>query len=106
MALRTAPYETERRLRSITPATTGAPRTYEYVTVGDTVRTIAPEVLPPPSRAEFDLLAAELKTSLSRLAMNDLEILSLQRELIAETRARELRTAYPHEDADTDARFV
>ena len=28
------------------------------------------------------------------------------RELIAETRARELRIDYPHEDADTDARFV
>jgi len=49
---------------------------------------------------------AETKTALSRLALNDLEILALLHELIAETRARELRTDYPHEDADTDARFV
>lgn len=41
-----------------------------------------------------------------RLALGQLRIEGLIRELIAETRARELRTDYPHEDADTDARFV
>ena len=76
-------------------------------------RQVPPLVYPPPARAEFDAIAeaenrrdAEVKTALSRLALNDLEILALLRELIAETRARELRTDYPHEDADTDARFV
>jgi len=68
---------------------------------------------PPPARADLDALTedthhrdAEIKTALSRLALNDLEILALLRELIAETRARELRIDYPHEDADMDARFV
>jgi hypothetical protein len=67
----------------------------------------------PPARADLDALAeaenrrdAETKTALSRLALNDLEILALLRELIAETRARELRTDYPHEPTDTDDRFV
>ena len=76
-------------------------------------RQIGPLVYPPPARAEFDTLTedthrrdAEIKTALSRRALNDLEILALLRELIAETRARELRIDYPHEDADTDARFV
>ena len=83
----------------------------EYV---DAIRAEAlAEQRPPPARAEFDALTedthrrdAEIKTALSRLALNDLEILALLHELIAETRARELRIDYPHEDADTDARFV
>ncbi len=49
---------------------------------------------------------AETKTALSRLALGQLEIKALLHELIAETRAHELRTDYPHEDTDTDARFV
>ena len=72
-------------------------------------RQIGPLVYPPPARAEFDALTedthrrdAETKTALSRLALNDLEILALLHELIAETRARELRTDYPHEDSDRD----
>ena len=76
-------------------------------------RQIGPLVYPPPARAEFDAIAeaenrrdAEVKTALSRLALNDLEILALLHELIAETRARELRTDYPHEPTDTDDRFV
>ena len=76
-------------------------------------RQIAPLVYPPPARADLDALAedthrrdAETKTALSRLALNDLEILALLHELIAETRARELRTDYPHEPTDTDDRFV
>lgn len=76
-------------------------------------RQIGPLVYPPPARADLDALTedthrrdAETKTALSRLALNDLEILALLHELIAETRARELRIDYPHEDADTDARFV
>jgi len=83
----------------------------EYV---DAIRAEAlAEQRPPPARAEFDALNedthrrdAETKTALSRLALNDLEILALLRELIAETRARELRTDYPHEPTDTDDRFV
>ena len=76
-------------------------------------RQVRPLVYPPPARADLDTLTedthrrdAETKTALSRLALNDLEILALLHELIAETRARELRIDYPHEDADTDARFV
>lgn len=76
-------------------------------------RQIGPLVYPPPGRADLDAITeaenrrdAETKTALSRLALNDLEILALLRELIAETRARELRTDYPHEDTDTDDRFV
>ena len=76
-------------------------------------RQIAPLVYPPPGRADLDAIAeaenrrdAEVKTALSRLALNDLEILALLRELLAETRARELRTDYPHEPTDTDDRFV
>ena len=76
-------------------------------------RQIAPLVYPPPGRADLDAITeaenrrdAEVKTALSRLALNDLEILALLRELIAETRARELRTDYPHEPTDTDDRFV
>ena len=72
-------------------------------------RQIAPLVYPPPGRAEFDAITeaenrrdAEVKTALSRLALNDLEILALLRELLAETRARELRTDYPHEDSERD----
>jgi hypothetical protein len=68
--------------------------------VPDYGRQIGPLVYPPPARD------AETKTALSRLALNDLEILALLRELIAETRARELRTDYPHEPTDTDDRFV
>ena len=83
----------------------------EYV---DAIRAEAlAEQRPPPARAEFDALTedthrrdAEIKTALSRLALNDLEILALLHELIAETRARELRTDYPHEPTDTDDRFV
>ena len=76
-------------------------------------RQIGPLVYPPPARADLDAITeaenrrdAETKTALSRLALNDLEILALLRELIAETRARELRTDYPHEPTDTDDRFV
>ena len=74
-------------------------------------RQVPPLVYPPPARADpltedTHRRDAETKTALSRLALNDLEILALLHELIAETRARELRTDYPHEDADTDARFV
>ena len=76
-------------------------------------RQVPPLVYPPPARADLDALTedthrrdAETKTALSRLALNDLEILALLHELIAETRARELRTDYPHEATDTDARFV
>ena len=75
--------------------------------------TLAELVYPPPARADLDALTedthrrdAEIKTALSRLALGQLRIEGLLRELIAETRARELRTAYPHEDTDTDARFV
>lgn len=57
-------------------------------------RQIAPLVYPPPGRADLDAITeaesrrdAETKTALSRLALNDLEILALLRELIAETRA-------------------
>jgi len=49
MALRTDPYQTERRLRSITPATTGAPRTFEYV--------IAPVREVPPADPAAERLA-------------------------------------------------
>ena len=76
-------------------------------------RQVLPLVYPPPARAEFDALTedthrrdAETKTALSRLALALLRIEGKIDELIAETRARELRTDYPHEDADTDARFV
>ena len=76
-------------------------------------RQIGPLVYPPPARAEFDALAeaenrrdAETKTALSRLALGQLRIESKLDELIAETRARELRTDYPHEATDTDDRFV
>jgi len=76
-------------------------------------RQIGPLVCPPPARAEFDALAeaenrrdAETKTALSRLALGQLRIESKIDELIAETRARELRTDYPHEATDTDDRFV
>lgn len=76
-------------------------------------RQVPPLVYPPPARADLDAITeaenrrdAETKTALSRLALNDLEILALLRELIAETRARELRTDYPHEPTDTDDRFV
>ncbi|MFA7121947.1 MAG: hypothetical protein WC277_10755 [Bacilli bacterium] len=76
-------------------------------------RQVPPLVYPPPARAEFDALTedthrrdAETKTALSRLALALLRIEGKIDELIAETRARELRTDYPHEDADTDARFV
>ena len=79
----------------------------------DHERQIGPLVYPPPARAEFDALTedthrrdAETKTALSRLALALLRIEGKIDELIAETRARELRTDYPHEDADTDARFV
>ena len=72
-------------------------------------RQIGPLVYPPPGRADLDAITeaenrrdAETKTALSRLALNDLEILALLRELIAETRARELRTDYPHEDSERD----
>lgn len=75
-------------------------------------RQIGPLVYAPPTRADLDAITedthrrdAETKTALSRLALNDLEILALLRELIAETRARELRTDYPHEPTDTDDRF-
>jgi hypothetical protein len=81
--------------------------------VPDYGRQIGPLVYPPPGRADLDAITeaenrrdAETKTALSRLALNDLEILALLRELIAETRARELRTDYPHEPTDTDDRFV
>jgi hypothetical protein len=81
--------------------------------VPDYGRQIGPLVYPPPARADLDAITeaenrrdAETKTALSRLALNDLEILALLRELIAETRARELRTDYPHEPTDTDDRFV
>jgi hypothetical protein len=81
--------------------------------VSATERQIGPLVYPPPARADLDAITeaenrrdAEVKTALSRLALNDLEILALLRELIAETRARELRTDYPHEATDTDDRFV
>ena len=76
-------------------------------------RQIGPLVYPPPGRADIDAITeaenrrdAEVKTALSRLALGQLRIESKLDELIAETRARELRTDYPHEDADTDARFV
>ena len=76
-------------------------------------RQVLPLVYPPPGRADIDAITedthrrdAETKTALSRLALGQLEILALLRELIAETRARELRTDYPHEPTDTDARFV
>ena len=76
-------------------------------------RQIGPLVYPPPARADLDALTedthrrdAETKTALSRLALALLRIEGKIDELIAETRARELRTDYPHEDADTDARFV
>ena len=80
---------------------------------GVSERQVPPLVYPPPARADLDAITeaenrrdAETKTALSRLALNDLEILALLRELIAETRARELRTDYPHEPTDTDDRFV
>ena len=70
---------------------------------------VPPLVYPPPARAEFDAIAeaenrrdAETKTALSRLALGQLRIEGLIRELIAETRARELRTDYPHEDSERD----
>ena len=76
-------------------------------------RQVPPLVYPPPARADLDAITeaenrrdAETKTALSRLALGQLEILALLRELIAETRARELRTDYPHEPTDTDDRFV
>ena len=83
----------------------------EYV---DAIRAEAlAEQRPPPARAEFDALTedthrrdAETKTALSRLALGQLRIESKLDELLAETRAREPRTDYPHEDTDTDDRFV
>ena len=76
-------------------------------------RQVPPLVYPPPGRADLDALAedthrrdAETKTALSRLALGQLRIEAKLDELIAETRARELRTDYPHEATDTDARFV
>ena len=76
-------------------------------------RQVPPLVYPPPARADLDAITeaenrrdAETKTALSRLALGQLRIESKLDELIAETRARELRTDYPHEDTDTDARFV
>ena len=72
-------------------------------------RQIGPFVYPPPGRADLVAIAedthrrdAETKTALSRRALGQLEILALLRELIAETRARELRTDYPHEDSERD----
>ena len=72
-------------------------------------RQVLPLVYPPPGRADIDAITeaenrrdAETKTALSRLALGQLEILALLRELIAETRARELRTDYPHEDSERD----
>lgn len=89
------------RLRAITPATTGSPLTYFYACE------------PGESRADLDAITedthrrdAETKTALSRLALGQLEIKALLHELIAETRAREPRTDYPHEATDTDDRFV
>ena len=80
---------------------------------GVSERQVPPLVYPPPARADLDAITedthrrdAETKTALSRLALGQLEILALLRELIAETRARELRTDYPHEPTDTDDRFV
>ena len=76
-------------------------------------RQIGPLVYPPPARADLDALAedthrrdAETKTALSRLALALLRIEDKLDDLAAETRAREPRTDYPHEDADTDAWFV
>ena len=72
-------------------------------------RQVPPLVYPPPARAEFDAITeaenrrdAEVKTALSRLALGQLRIEGLLHELIAETRARELRTDYPHEDSERD----
>ena len=78
-----------------------------------TERQVPPLVYAPPGRADLDAIAeaenrrdAETKTALSRLALGQLRIESKLDELIAETRARELRTDYPHEATDTDDRFV
>ena len=72
-------------------------------------RQIGPLVYPPPARSDLDAITedthrrdAETKTALSRLALGQLRIEGLLRELIAETRARELRTDYPHEDSERD----
>ena len=70
-------------------------------------RQIGPLVYPPPARADpltedTHRRDAETKTALSRLALGQLRIEGLIRELIAETRARELRTDYPHEDSERD----
>lgn len=71
--------------------------------------TLAELVYPPPARADLDAITedthrrdAETKTALSRLALGQLRIEGLLHELIAETRARELRTDYPHEDSERD----
>lgn len=69
-------------------------------------REIGPTRIDPGQRTATLVDIAEVKSAISRLALNDLEILALLRELIAETRARELRTDYPHEPTDTDDRFV
>lgn len=69
-------------------------------------REIVPTRIDPGQRTATLVDIAEVKSAISRLALNDLEILALLRELIAETRARELRTDYPHEATDTDDRFV
>lgn len=79
----------------------------EYV---DAIRAEAlAEQRPPPGRADIDAITeaenrrdAEVKTALSRLALGQLRIEGLLHELIAETRARELRTDYPHEDSERD----
>jgi len=67
----------------------------------------------PPARADLDAITeaenrrdAEVKTALSRLALALLRIEDKLDDLTAETRARELRTDYPHEATDTDDRFV
>lgn len=69
-------------------------------------RDISPTRIDPGQRTANLVDIAELKSALSRQALVSLRIESKLDELIAETRARELRTDYPHEDADTDARFV
>ena len=79
------------------------------MTLTTTGRQVPPLVYPPPARADLDAITeaenrrdAEVKTALSRLALGQLRIESKLDELIAETRARELRTDYPHEDSERD----
>ena len=104
MPLRTDPYTVEQQLRKATA---------DRAAIITGSRTIAPEVLPPPSRAEFDTLErehAEQKEAILMMARS-LERMAdcydhLSERLTGQPVEHTAYASAPNEDADTDARFV